>query len=376
LKADKLESLGVLSGGIAHDFNNILTSILGNISIAKMFAEPGDKIFERLRQAENECMRARSLTQQILIFSRGGAPIMKTVFISELLKDTACFALSGSNVRCEFSIPGDLWPVEADEGQIGQVINSLIINASQAMPGGGVINLLAENIVVGARQGLPLNDGEYIKISVTDHGIGMPGKHLQKIFDPYYTTKQKGSGLGLAVAYSIVKRHNGYIDVRSIPGKETTFNIYLPASSRNVLAEKEFREKVHRGEGKILVMDDEKMVRDVVGSMLGILGYKTELAKDGVEAIELYKKAKQSGQPFDAVIMDLTVPGGMGGKEAIQKLVEIDPEVKAIVSSGYSDDPVMADFKKYGFSNIAAKPYNIRDLGKALYKIIKKEDST
>jgi len=371
LKADKLESLGVLSGGIAHDFNNILTSILGNISIAKMFAKPGDKIFERLEEAENDCMRARVLTQKILTFSRGGAPIMKTAFISELLRDSASFALSGSNVRCEFSIPDDLWRIEVDEGQIAQAISNLIINASQAMPGGGVINLLAENIVVDEKQGIPLNNGGYVKISVTDHGIGIPKEHFQQIFDPYYTTKRGGSGLGLAIAYSIVKRHNGYIDVKSIPGKETTFSIYLPASPKEALAEKESGEKIRGGKGKILVMDDEKMIRDVVGDMLGILGYEAEFAKDGAEAVELYKKAEQSVRPFDAVIMDLTVPGGMGGKEAVRKLAEIDPEVKAIVSSGYSDDPVMADFRKYGFSNVVAKPYNIKELGDALYEVLK-----
>ena len=371
LKADKLESLGVLSGGIAHDFNNILTSILGNISIARMFAKPGDKIFERLEEAENDCMRARVLTQKILTFSRGGAPIMKTAFISELLRDSAGFALSGSNVRCEFSIPDDLWRIEVDEGQIAQAISNLIINASQAMPGGGVINLLAENIVVDERQGIPLNNGGYVKISVTDHGIGIPKEHFQQIFDPYYTTKRGGSGLGLAIAYSIVKRHNGYIDVKSIPGKETTFSIYLPASPKEALAEKESGEKIRGGKGKILVMDDEKMIRDVVGDMLGILGYEAEFAKDGAEAVELYKKAEQSVRPFDAVIMDLTVPGGMGGKEAVRKLAEIDPEVKAIVSSGYSDDPVMADFRKYGFSNVVAKPYNIKELGDALYEVLK-----
>jgi len=371
LKADKLESLGVLSGGIAHDFNNILTSILGNISIARMFAKPGDKIFERLEEAENDCMRARVLTQKILTFSRGGAPIMKTAFISELLRDSASFALSGSNVRCEFSIPDDLWRIEVDEGQIAQAISNLIINASQAMPGGGVINLLAENIVVDEKQGIPLNNGGYVKISVTDHGIGIPKEHFQQIFDPYYTTKRGGSGLGLAIAYSIVKRHNGYIDVKSIPGKETTFSIYLPASPKEALAEKESGEKIRGGKGKILVMDDEKMIRDVVGDMLGILGYEAEFAKDGAEAVELYKKAEQSVRPFDAVIMDLTVPGGMGGKEAVRKLAEIDPEVKAIVSSGYSDDPVMADFRKYGFSNVVAKPYNIKELGDALYEVLK-----
>ncbi|MBW1675580.1 MAG: response regulator [Deltaproteobacteria bacterium] len=370
INADKLESVGVLAGGIAHDFNNILTGILGNITLAKIYAKPDDKIFEKLRGAENASLRAKHLTQQLLTFSRGGAPIKKTVFISELLKDAAVFALSGSNVRCEFSIPGDVWPVEVDEGQITQVINNLIINASQAMPEGGIIRARAENIVVDAEQGLPLKEGKYMKISIEDRGIGIPEEHLQKIFDPYFTSKQKGSGLGLATAYSIVKRHDGCIRVKSELGVGSTFHIYLPASSKEALIEKELRERIPTGKGKILIMDDEDLVREVGGEMLDILGYEVEFAEDGAEAIELYKKAKESAQPFDAIIMDLTIPGRMGGKEAVEKLIEIDPEVKAIVSSGYSTDPIMADFRKYGFSGVVAKPYELNELGEALHKVI------
>ena len=370
IKADKLKSVGILAGGIAHDFNNILTAILGNIALAKMYAEPEDKIFEKLSGAENASLRAKHLTQQLLTFSRGGAPIKKTAFISELLEDTATFALSGSNVRCEFSIPGDLWPVEVDEGQITQVINNLIINASQAMPEGGIIKVRAENIVVDAEQGLPLKEGKYMKISIEDLGIGIPEEHLQKIFDPYFTSKQKGSGLGLATAYSIVKRHDGCIQVKSELGVGSTFSIYLPASSKEVLIEKALRERIPTGKGKILLMDDEEPVREVGGEMLEGLGYEVEFTKDGAEAIELYKKAKESAQPFDAIIVDLTVPGRIGGKEAVEKLIEIDPEVKAIVSSGYSTDPIMADFRKYGFSGVIAKPYKLNELGEALHKVI------
>ncbi len=370
IKADKLKSVGILAGGIAHDFNNILTAILGNITLAKMYAEPEDKIFEKLSGAENASLRAKHLTQQLLTFSRGGAPIKKTAFISELLEDTATFALSGSNVRCEFSIPGDLWPVEVDEGQITQVINNLIINASQAMPEGGIIKARAENIVVDAEQGLPLKEGKYINISIEDRGIGIPEEHLQKIFDPYFTSKQKGSGLGLATAYSIVKRHDGCIQVKSELGVGSTFSIYLPASSKEVLIEKALRERIPTGKGKILLMDDEEPVREVGGEMLEGLGYEVEFTKDGAEAIELYKKAKESAQPFDAIIMDLTIPGRMGGKKAVEKLIEIDPEVKAIVSSGYSTDPIMADFRKYGFSGVIAKPYELNELGEALHKVI------
>jgi two-component system cell cycle sensor histidine kinase/response regulator CckA len=370
IKADKLESVGILAGGIAHDFNNILTAILGSIALAKMYTKPEDKIFQRLRGAETASLRARHLTQQLLTFSKGGAPIKKTAFISELLKDTATFALSGSNVRCKFSIPGDVWPVEVDEGQISQVISNLIINASQAMPEGGMIKARAENIAVDAEQGLPLKEGRYMKISIEDQGIGIPKDHLQKIFDPYFTTKQKGSGLGLATAYSIVRRHDGCIQVKSELGVGSTFHIYLPASSKEALIEKELREGIPAGEGKILLMDDEELIREVAGEMLEILGYEVEFAKDGAEAIELYKKAKESAHPFDAIILDLTVPGGMGGKETVQELIEIDPEAKAIVSSGYSTDPVMADFKKYGFGAVVAKPYKIKELGEALHKVI------
>ena len=370
LKADTLESLGILAGGIAHDFNNILMAIMGNITLAKMYAKPGDKIFERLKEAENASLRAKDLTQQLLTFSRGGAPIKKTVFISKLLEDTVAFVLSGSNVRCEFSISGDLWPVEVDEGQISQVINNLIINADHAMPRGGIIKVSAENTAVDVEQGLPLKEGNYIKISIEDQGIGIPEEHLQKIFDPYFTSKQKGSGLGLATAYSIVKRHDGYVQVESELGVGTTFNIYLPASSEEILMEKELRERIHAGKGKILVMDDEEIIRDVTGEMIEVLGYEVEFAKDGAEAIELYKKAKESAQPFEAIIMDLTIPGGMGGKETIQELIEIDPEIRAIVSSGYSNDPIMADYRKYGFCGVIAKPYKIKELGEILYKVI------
>jgi PAS domain S-box-containing protein len=374
LKIQKLESLGILAGGIAHDFNNILTAILGNISIAKLSAKPGDKVFDRLKEAEKASMRAKDLTQQLLTFSKGGAPIKKTISLSKVLKDTATFTLSGSSVECKFIIQEDLWPVEADEGQISQVIHNLIINADQAMPEGGMIEVSAENITIGIEAALPLQQGNFVKMSIKDQGIGMPEDHLSKIFDPYFSTKQKGSGLGLTVAYSIIKNHQGYITADSELGVGTTFSIYLPASKKQLLPEEIQEVKPIIGKGKILVMDDEEIIREALGEILTTLEYQVGFAKNGEEAIALYKQAKEINEPFDAVIMDLTIRGGMGGKEAIKKLLEIDSNVKAIVSSGYSTDPVMADHQKYGFNGVVAKPYDIQELGKTLHKIIAKKN--
>jgi len=369
-KAQKLESLGILAGGIAHDFNNVLMGILGNIMLAKEYTTPEHKGYERLTEAEKACLRAKDLSQQLLTFSRGGAPVKEIASVGELLKEAACFAVSGSNVRCEFAVADDLWPAEIDTGQISQVINNLIINANQAMPEGGIIKVRAENMVVDAGQALPLEKGMYIKISIEDQGIGIIKKHLPKIFDPYFTTKSKGSGLGLSVVYSVVKKHNGIVEVTSQPEVGATFIIYLPASVHGMAKKEKDTGEIFKGIGRILLMDDEEIVRDVTGEMLRYMGYGVEFAKDGAEAIELYINAKESGKPFDVVIMDLTIPGGMGGKEAIGKLLKIDPAVKAIVSSGYSNDPVMADFRGYGFQGVVSKPCGLKELGEALHKIL------
>ncbi|RLB90540.1 MAG: hypothetical protein DRH50_12220 [Deltaproteobacteria bacterium] len=373
-KIEKIESIGILAGGIAHDFNNILMGILGNITLAKMYAGPDDKVIEKLTDAERASLRAKDLTQQLLTFSKGGAPIKKTASITELLKDSMSFALRGSNVRCEYFLSDNLWPIELDEGQMSQVINNLVINAQQAMPEGGIINVRAENTVVEKEYGFPLKKGKYIKITIEDQGLGIAKEHLSKIFDPYFTTKQKGSGLGLTTAYSIIKNHDGYISAESELGEGTRFDIYLPASEKEITGKRLFEERPLVGKGRILVMDDEEIVRRVSGEMLKSFGYEVEFARDGTEAIEVYKNAKESGNAFDAVIMDLTIPGGMGGKEAIKKLLELDPDVKAIVSSGYSNDPVMADFRKYGFRAVVAKPYEIKELGEVIHKTITEPD--
>jgi len=371
-KAQKLESLGILAGGIAHDFNNILTAITGNISLAKMYAKPGLEVYDILTEVEKASLRAKNLTTQLLTFSKGGIPVKKLTSITKLIKDSASFALSGSNVKCEISIQDNLWPAEIDEGQVSQVIHHLIINAQQAMPQGGIIRLNAENIVLDKGHPLPLNVGKYIKISLYDEGIGIPQEYLLKIFDPYFTTKQEGSGLGLATAYSIIKKHDGYITVESKLGAGTTFSVYLPASETEIPISKDTvtLTPAGKGKGKILVMDDDEIVRIVVGRMLSQCGYEAEFAEHGEGAIELYKKAKESGAPFDAVIIDLVIPAGMGGKDAMQKLLELDPDIRAIVSSGYSDDTVMSDYRKYGFKGSLAKPYEITDLRQMLHNVI------
>ncbi|MCI0496165.1 ATP-binding protein [candidate division KSB1 bacterium] len=370
ITARKLESIGILAGGIAHDFNNILTAILGNISLAKIYLRFEDELFEILTKAEKASLQAKNLTKQLLTFSKGGAPVIKTSSITDVIVDTAQFALRGSNVRCDLRIDKNLWPVDADEGQISQVINNLVINADQAMPTGGVIEIHGENITIDHINQLQLEKGNFIKISVKDRGVGIPKEMLDKIFDPYFTTKPQGNGLGLATSFSIIKNHRGYLTVDSKIGIGTTFTIYLPASKQQYTSTVEKKNHVFNGKGKILVLDDEEIIRDVVHRMLTYLGFDVELAKDGVEAIECYERAMNSDKPFDAVIMDLTIPGGMGGKEAIECLHQLDPNVCALVSSGYSTDPIMADFKKYGFKGVVCKPYKLDELSEALLSVI------
>jgi PAS domain S-box-containing protein len=370
LKASKLESVGLLAGGIAHDFNNILTAIIGNLSLAKMAVQPKDDLYQRLTDIEKASLLAKNLTQQLLTFSKGGAPIVQVASIGDLLRESALFALRGSNVECEFSIPEDLWKVEIDEGQINQVISNMIINSLQAMPNGGLIRIVAENVEIGFIDSLPLVPGKYVKIILKDEGIGIPRENFQKIFDPYFTTKPGGSGLGLATSYSIIKKHNGHITVESDLGTGTTFYIYLPATYKKMRQRVISKERELSGKGKILVMDDKEILREIVCEMLNRLGYKSGSARDGVEAVELYKSAIESGDPYDAIILDLTVPGGMSGREAIKELLMIDPKVKAIVSSGYSNDPVMADYRGYGFSGIIVKPFKIDDLRDALEGVL------
>jgi PAS domain S-box-containing protein len=370
LKVEKLEATGILAGGIAHDFNNILTGILGNVSLAKHQTKPSDSVFDKLVKAEKAALRAQDLTQQLLTFSSGGAPIKQATSIVELIKESSSFVLSGSNVQCQYFFPETLWTVDVDQGQLSQVIQNLIINATHAMPSGGVITICAENVNNTKKAVSSITQEKHVKLEVTDRGIGIPKNYLPKIFDPYFTTKQSGSGLGLASCYSIIKNHNGQIVVNSEVGVGTTFTIYLPVSKKTLLRKTEKQQTIYPGKGKILIMDDEEIIREFAGESLKDAGYEVEVVCDGREAVDCYQKAKEAKQPFAAVILDLTVPGGMGGKETLEKLLAVDPEVKAIVSSGYSKDPVMANFTQYGFMGIVPKPYRIEELSKALSEIL------
>jgi len=369
MKLDRLESLGVLAGGIAHDFNNLLTPIMANISIARTYGELGEEITELLEDTEKASLRAKVLTQQLLAFAKGGAPVRRPISIPRLIRDTADFALSGSNVICGFSFPEDLWFAEIDEGQISRVVHNMVLNADQSMPAGGRIGIRAENVVIGPDASLSLKEGRYVKISIEDEGIGIPEKHLSKVFDPFFTTKERGSGLGLAISHMIVKRHDGATQVESKMGVGTTFHVYVPASKKEPDPEERKPAGHPKSEGRILLIDDEDSVRKSAGKVLRRLGYDVAFAGGGEEGIELYRKARESGRPFYAVIMDLTIRGGMGGEAAVRKLVEMDPDAKVIVSSGYSSDPIMSSFREYGFSGIVEKPYRMEDLRQALERI-------
>ncbi|MRR58079.1 MAG: PAS domain S-box protein [Deltaproteobacteria bacterium] len=365
-KVQKLESLGLLAGGIAHDFNNLLTAILGNISLAKCLTPPESTVRSRLDQAEKATDRAADLARQLLTFARGGVPVKKSVAPARLLTDSANFALHGANVSCEFTLPDTLWPVEADPGQINQVVNNLVINAVQAMPDGGRIHIRAENVLLSKKGTIPLRSGRYVRIAVEDSGIGIPEEIRQQIFDPYFTTKPYGNGLGLSTTYSIVRNHGGHITVESTPGSGTTFLVYLPASDRLPMEAIIEDEKFTDGRGRVLVMDDEEMIRNVAVEMLRHMGYQAVSCANGDEAVSLYREAMESGKPFHAVLMDLTIPGGMGGEEAVRYLLGIDPDVRALVSSGYSDCQTIDEYRDHGFWGVVAKPYTIRELHRAL----------
>lgn len=366
LNYQRMESLGILAGGIAHDFNNLLTVILGNISLFKMKSLKQEKNLDLLEEAEKACQQSTDLTLQLLTFAKGGKPLKELISIVPLLKDTVIFAMRGSNVRHELDLPDDLWMVEVDGGHIRQVVNNLVINAQQAMPDGGTVSLRCENKYLTEEAGLPLNIGPYLKITVEDHGVGIHKDQLNRIFDPYFTTKAQGNGLGLATTYSIVRRHNGHINVESELGQGTAFSVYLPAIPGMALSEKKTLKPSLPGQGKILVMDDQAPIRDVIGGMIAELGCVPSYAVDGEEAVLLYKEAMEKGEPYDAVIIDLTIPGGAGGKQAIADIFKLDSQVRAIASSGYCNDAIMTDYKKFGFKAALPKPFCMEELSRVL----------
>ncbi|MBN1479760.1 PAS domain S-box protein [candidate division KSB1 bacterium] len=371
-KSQRLESIGVLAGGIAHDFNNLLSIILGNAQLARMMSAQNKDISRFLQNIEQGASQASTLTQQLLTFSKGGAPIREVYPIDTLIKNAVQLALSGLDEHAVYDISTDLYSAKIDRGQIRQVIHNLILNSAQAMPSGGAIGVSAKNVhSKNFRRLQHLNPGPYVQISIKDNGVGIPKNELPKIFDPYYTTKKNGSGLGLTVAYSIIKKHDGLLVVDSKPGKGTIVHIYLPAVIQKWDKVSTAQPQIDAYKGSVMIMDDEELVLEVAEEMLRQLGFRVQRSKNGEELLEIYEQAVQSKTKPDFVLMDLTVSAGMGGVEAMRKLLKLDPEVKAIVSSGYSNDEIMSNYPKYGFAGVVAKPYTLDDIERVIARVLK-----
>jgi PAS domain S-box-containing protein len=374
LKIRKLESVGVLAGGIAHDFNNILSAILGNLELVNFhIADEDTRAKTLISDARKATKRAAKLTDQLLTFSKGGAPVKEEISLTTLVTEAADFVLHGSNVICDYTFPDNLWMADVDSGQIGQAVQNIIINAKDSMPEGGRISIQCANVADAAVEALLSVDvGHYVRITIKDSGVGIQNNIINKIFDPYFTTKHEGSGLGLAICHSIINKHDGHITVDSIIGRGTTFTIYLPAicSPNNILPEETMVKASTIKSLRILVMDDEEMLRNVARSQLQILGHEAVLVTDGTQAINRYQELQDFGKPVDIVLMDLTIPGGMGGQEAAEKLLRVDPEAKIIVTSGYSNDPVMANYKEYGFCAAVVKPFDLKSLSNVIASAI------
>ncbi|MCM2283469.1 MAG: PAS domain S-box protein [Desulfobacula sp.] len=366
-QAQKMESLGTLAGGIAHDFNNLLSGIYGYLDLAqKKNKDP--KISDYLTRALNSSERAKNLTRQLLTFSKGGEPVKKIEPLTPFLQETTQFALSGSNVSCSFNIAPDLWTCDYDKNQMGQVIENIVINAVHAMPSGGSIDVTAMNVTIPENILSSLKPGRYVKISITDTGTGIPERYLSRIFDPFFTTKQKGSGLGLATSYSIVKRHGGIIEVESEPGRGTCFHAFIPAAAGPVTIEQAAPEKRYKSSGLILIMDDEEMITEMLTAMLESMGFTTSITRNGRQAVEAFKTLMDQNLPVRAIILDLTVPGAMGGKETVREIRKINAEVPVFVASGYSEDAAIANPEDFGFTAALEKPFSILDLSQMLEK--------
>ena len=370
---NKLESTGILAAGIAHDFNNLLAVIVLNLDLAEANALSGKELAHSLAEVKQAAFAARGLTQQLITFSKGDAPIRKPVRLAEVIQESARPVLSGSPMRCEFSLAEDLWVVEVDAGQIGQVMRNMVLNAREAMPQGGAISIRAENVVLGP-QNPSLPPGDYVRVSITDSGGGISKEVLPRIFDPYFSTKkrasQKGMGLGLAISHTVIQKHGGAIAVESEPGVGTTFRLHLPASRKLRQKEEASVPASLPRRGRILVMDDEEVVRKLVRRLLQQMGHEVELEEDGQGVVGAYESAKCQGRPFDAVILDLTVRDGVGGQETIRELLKIDPDVKAIVMSGYANEPVVLEPERYGFKGVLAKPFDRDGLRRVLVRLL------
>lgn len=366
--AQQMDAVGVLAGGLAHDFNNILTVIMGNASLAQSEVPDGE-LSQLLSRILDGAKQAQGLTQQLLTFAKGGAPIKKPADLNQLIMDSAEFVTSGKNSICDFELSEALRSVEVDAGQMSQTVSNLVMNATEAMPDGGTIRIQTSNFKLSASSALPLGPGDYVRLDVSDEGVGIAKEQILKIFDPYFSNKEGGTGLGLAITYSIVSRHGGHIAVDSTVGEGTTFSIFLPASEKSVQKLKRREGETHRGQGRVLVLDDQEGVLLLAQKLLQGMGYEVCTVTDGADAITLYEQALNSATPFDLVILDLTIPGGMGGASVIPELLRLNPEVRAIVSSGYSNDPVMASYADHGFCGVIPKPYTREQLSDLLEQI-------
>jgi PAS domain S-box-containing protein len=376
MRGAKLESLGLLAGGLAHDFNNLLTAILGQLSLAKYEIDSAHPLFSRLAEAEQASLRAQDIAQQLLTFSKGGDPVKNVVSLETILEENVRLVLAGSNVRPVFRDIQGLWAVNVDLGQICQVLHNLVINARQSMASGGECLIEAQNVskeegerLIHSHQLVPSQD-QWIRITVQDQGIGISKENLAKVFDPYFTTKSTGSGLGLATSYSIIRNHGGVLWAESEVGVGSRFSFLLPALSPGKVAPRPFEKEIKFGHGNILIMDDEEQIRKVLGEMVQTCGYSFQAVPDGEQALHMFRQAQNGGEPFSAVILDLTIPGGLGGKEVVKEMLSLDPHLRAIVVSGYSNDPVLANYEDYGFKGRVAKPFNLVDLSIVLNSVI------
>lgn len=370
LKIKKLESVGLLAGGIAHDFNNILVSIVGNISLVERLTGDDDKIAALLLEAKRASLKAKDLTVKLLTFAKGGEPLKVSESLIDSVRESSSFALSGSNVKCSYRFAEDLWPVEIDKGQINQVVQNLVLNADQAMPHGGTLTIHCRNRLLESGEVPGLGAGKYVEVEFADTGVGISSKNKELIFDPYFSTKERssetGSGLGLSIVRSIISKHNGVILADSVPGKGSVFTLLLPAAAEAPMKSERRVNILPTGKGRVLVMDDEETIHTVLGEMLSYLGYECLHCYSGEETLRLYQQEKDAHTPIDVVIIDLTIPGGIGGVATIERLIAIDPSVKAIVSSGYADNPVLQNYREAGFVNIMPKPYQLLDLSRVM----------